>query len=93
VTLCLSRIVFPTGDEFQRGEIGERLVSAHAVVGVFPMTQLKIEARRLVRVRVHLVELFMVGAVGALDMSVQFRRLRLTSALELGGELAAAVDL
>ena len=57
------------------------------------MTQLKIEARRLVRVRVHLVELFMVGAVGALDMSVQFRRLRLTSALELGGELAAAVDL
>jgi hypothetical protein len=42
------------------------------------MMQLKIEARRLarVRVRVHLVELFMVGAVGALDMSVQFRRLR-----------------
>jgi len=37
VTLCLSPISFPTGDEFQWGEVGERLVGAHAVVGVFPM--------------------------------------------------------
>ncbi len=37
VTLCLSPVEFPTGDEFQWGEVGERLVRAHAVVGVFPM--------------------------------------------------------
>src|SRR5207245_9127826 len=43
VTLCLSPMKFPTGDEFQRSEVGERLVRAHAVVGVFPMAQLVIE--------------------------------------------------
>src|SRR5579859_6273556 len=37
VTLCLSSVVFPAGDEFQWGEVGERLVRADAVVGVFPM--------------------------------------------------------
>jgi hypothetical protein len=43
VTLCLSPIVFPTGDEFQWSEISERLVRAHAIVGVFPAAQLLIE--------------------------------------------------
>src|SRR5580704_8247219 len=103
VTLCLSWVVFPVGDEFQRGEVGEGLVRAHAVVGVFPMAELMVEARGLVGVRMYLVELFMVGAVGAFDMGIQFRRLRwkheqrelflLTGQLELGGELAAAVNL
>src|SRR5258708_36382002 len=73
VTLCLSPISFPTGDEFQWGEVGERLVRAHAVVGVFPMAQLMIELQWLIRVRVHLIELFMVGAVRALDMGIEFR--------------------
>src|SRR5579859_1439810 len=72
VTLCLSPFVFPAGDEFQWGEVGERLMGAHAVVGVFPMAQLVIEAWWLVGVRVHLVELFMVGAVRALDVGIQF---------------------
>src|SRR5258708_40055115 len=76
VTLCLSLISFPTGDEFQWGEVGERLVRAHAVVGVFPMAQLMIELQWLIRVRVHLIELFMVGAVRALDMGIEFRGLR-----------------
>src|SRR5258708_4422450 len=103
VTLCLSPISFPTGDEFQWGEVGERLVGAHAVVGVFPMAQLMIELQWLIRVRVHLIELFMVGAVRALDMGIEFRRLRreheqgelflLAGKLEFGGELASAVDL
>src|SRR5258708_29860387 len=73
VTLCLSPISFPTGDEFQWGEVGERLVRAHAVVGVFPMAQLMIELQWLIRVRVHLIELFMVGSVRALDMGIEFR--------------------
>jgi hypothetical protein len=36
VTLCLSPMEFPTGDEFQWGEVGEGLVRAHTVVGMFP---------------------------------------------------------
>ena len=103
VTLCLSPTEFPTGDEFQWGEVGERLVGSHAVVGMFPMAQLVIEPWWLIGVRVHLVKLFVVSAMGALDVSVQFGRLRreheqrqlllLTSQLEFGGKLAAAVDL
>src|SRR5712692_3166633 len=103
VTLCLSPMEFPTGDEFQRSEVGERLVGSHAVIDVFPMAQLIIEPQWLIRVRVHLVKLFMVGAMGALDVGVQFGRLRreheqgqlflLAGQLEFGGELAAAVDL
>jgi hypothetical protein len=67
------------------------------------MAQLMIEPRWLVRVRVHLVELFMVSAMRALDMSVRGGGLGrkhepgqlflLTSELELGGELAAAINL
>ncbi len=70
VTLCLSPLEFPTVDEFQWGEVGERLVGSHAVIGVFPMAQLMIEPQGLIRVRVHLIELFMVGAVRALDVGV-----------------------
>jgi len=55
---------FPTGDEFQWGEVGEGLVRAHAVVGVFPLAELMIESGWLVGVGVYLVELFMVGACG-----------------------------
>ena len=70
MTLCLSPIVFPTGDEFQWGEIGEGLVRAHAVVGVFPIAQRVVEPWWLIGVRVHLIELFVVSARGALDMSI-----------------------
>src|SRR6266700_769826 len=103
VTLCLSWVVFPTGDEFQWGEVGERLMRAHAVVGVLPTEQLTIQPWRLIGVGVYLIELFVVGAVRALHVRVQLRRLRreheqrelflLTGQLEFCGELAAAVDL
>lgn len=73
MTLCLSSLEFPAGDEFQWGEVGERLVRAHAVVGMLPLAELTIEPRGLIRVGMHLVELFMVGAVGTLDMGIQFR--------------------
>ena len=103
VTLCLSPKEFPTGDEFEWGEVGERLVGAHAVVGVFPAAELVIEPQGLIGVGVHLVELFVMRAMGALDMGVELRRLGrkheqrelflLTGPFELGGELASAVDL
>ena len=73
VTLCLRPIVFPTSDEFQWSEVSEGLVRAHAVVGVLPIAELMIEALWLVGVCVHLVELFVMGAVGSLDMGVQLR--------------------
>jgi hypothetical protein len=53
VTLCLSP--FPTGDEFGWGEVGKKLVRAHAVVGVLPAAELMIEPRGLIGVGVHLV--------------------------------------
>ncbi len=62
-----------------------------------------IEPWWLIGVRVHLIELFVVSAMRALDMGIQFGRLRgeheqrelflLTGQLEFGGELASAVDL
>ena len=73
VTLCLSPMEFPSGDEFQRSEVGEGLVRAHAVVGMFPMAQLMIEPWWLIGVGVHLVKLFVVSAMGAFDMGIQFR--------------------
>ena len=76
---------------------------AHAVVGVFLAAQLAIERGRLIGVRVHLVELFVMRAVGALDMGVQFwglwrkheqrQLLLLAGQFEFGGELAAAIHL
>ena len=36
VTLCLSLVAFPAGDEFQRSEIGQRLVWANAVIDFLP---------------------------------------------------------
>src|SRR5712692_6710566 len=103
VTLCLSPMEFPTGDEFQWGEVGERLEGSHAVIDVFPMAQLIIEPWWLIEVRVHLIELWMVGAVRRFDMCVQFGLLRreneqgqlffLAGPIEFGGKLAAAVDM
>src|SRR5258708_29084241 len=67
------------------------------------MAQLMIELQWLIRVRVHLIELFMVGAVRALDMGIEFRRLRreheqgelflLAGKLEFRGEIASPAYL
>jgi len=53
VTLCLSGIRLPSSDEFKGGEIGQRLVWSHAVVGVFPAQQLAVERRHLIGFCVH----------------------------------------
>jgi len=45
---------------------------AHAVVGVFPAAQLVVEAERLIGVGMHLIELFVIRAVRALDVGVEF---------------------
>src|ERR1022692_2536833 len=71
VTLCLSEIQFPASDEFQWGEVVERLVRPHAVVGCLPMTQLPVENGQLIGLRLDLVELFVVSAMGTLDVAVQ----------------------
>src|SRR6266403_5198696 len=42
VTLCLSEVVFPTGDKFQWGDVGEGLVWSDAVVGFLPAAQLTV---------------------------------------------------
>lgn len=73
MTVCLSVIVFPTGDEFQWGEVGEGLVGACAVVGMLPVAQPVTVARWLVVVRVYLVELFMVSTVRAFEFGIQSR--------------------
>jgi len=41
---------FPALQEFERGEIAERLVRAHGVVDVFPTTKLGIELRDVLAV-------------------------------------------
>jgi hypothetical protein len=55
VTLCLSPLEFPTGDEFEWGEVGQGLMGTDAVVGVLPAAELMIEPRGLIGVGVHLV--------------------------------------
>jgi len=73
VTLCLSSFVFPAGDEFQWGEVGEGLVWADGVVDLLPVAELAIEDGQLVRVGLYLVELFVVGAMGTLHMAIELR--------------------
>src|SRR5260370_12063555 len=36
VTLCLSLVAFPLGDELEWSEVGQRLMRAHTVVGFLP---------------------------------------------------------
>src|SRR5579883_1733972 len=75
VTLCLSVVLFPATKKFERGEVGERLVGTDVVVGVFPAAQLLVEASQFGGVGLHLIELLVVGTMGALDVGVELRRL------------------
>ena len=75
---------------------------AQGVVDVFPVPQLTIELFHFQRAGRDLVELLGVGAISAFDGAVEFGRARgkheqmqtalLASLLELGGELASAID-
>ncbi len=76
---------------------------AHGVVYLFPLAQFAVEFFHLQGTNRDLVELLGVGAVGTFDRAIEFGRARgkdeqaqaalLTGGFELGGELAAAVDL
>src|SRR6266511_1918139 len=104
VTLLLSRVMLiPSRDELQWGEVAERLVGAHGVVDDFPGSQLGAQLGHGRGRETALVELLGVSPLGALDGAVQFwtarRQLeqadspRGAGGLEVGHELAAAVDL
>src|SRR5712692_12057405 len=78
-------------------------MGANAVVGPLPLLQLTVERRQAPGFGHHLIELLVVGAMGALDGAIEFRRpwrkheqcnlALLASSLELRGELTAAIDL
>src|SRR5467141_2552168 len=71
VTLRLSEVVFPTGDKFQWSEVGKRLVWSDVVVGFLPVSQLTVQSGHPIGLRMHLVELFVVSAVGTFHVAVQ----------------------
>src|SRR5882762_11148923 len=71
VTLRLSEVVFPTGDRFQWSEVGKRLVWSDVVVNFLPVSQLTVQSGHLIGLRMHLVELFVVSAVGTFHVAVQ----------------------
>ena len=103
MTLDFLLLRFPALQEFERGEIAERLVRAHGVVDVFPTTKLGIELRDVLAVGNHLIKLLVVRAMRAFDLPIEFRRTRreheerqvalLASGLEFGSELAAAIHV
>ncbi len=86
-----------------RGKVTENLVRADGVVDAFPSPEIAIEGREVERVGDDLIELLGMGTLSALDMAVEFggagrqdkqpQATLLASLFELGGELAAAVDL
>ncbi len=87
-----------------RSEVAQGLVRTDGVVDVLPALQLLIElGEGRASVGCDFVELLVVGAVGPLDAAIQLRRAtrqheqtnltQLTGLFEIGGELAAAIDL
>src|SRR5256885_1995289 len=73
VTLCLSRIRFPSSEKFEGSEVGEGLMGPYAVVGFLPAAQLLVKRGQLIGGGLHFVEFLVVSAVGALHVGVQFR--------------------
>jgi hypothetical protein len=53
-----------------RSEVAERLMWANRVVGFFPLPQFAIQRDHSQRAVRHLVELFGVGPLGALDGTI-----------------------
>ena len=74
-----------------------------AVVGTLPVPELPVEHGQVIRLGLNLVELFVVGTVGAFDISVQLGRLRrkheqrqlflLAGQLKFSSKFTGAVDL
>ena len=96
MTLGFLWLRFTTLEEFDRGEIAERLVRAHGLVDVFPAAQLGIEIRDVPALRDHLVEDESVrparSAWGNATEAQTGAVTLLTSPLEFGGELTEAID-
>jgi len=64
------------GQELIVSEVGQGLVRADGVVGVFPSLKLAVEPGNRERAGGILIELVGVGAVGALNLTVEFGRAR-----------------
>ena len=74
MTLGLLWLRSATLDEFVSREITERLMRAHGVVAVFPASELGIELRDVPVVGDHLIELLVVRATGAFEVTVESGR-------------------
>ena len=103
VTLCLLGKGLVLGEELKRGKVTESLVRAHGIVDAFPSPEIAIEGGELERVGDNLMELLGMGPLGGFDPAIELGRAGrqeepaqaalLAVPFELGGELAAAVDL
>jgi hypothetical protein len=86
-----------------RSPAAEKLVRAYGDVGFLPLLWFTIHRRHIRRADRHLVKLFGVGPLGALDGAMQLRGARprdeqapaawLADLLESSGEFAATIDL
>ncbi len=65
---------FPALEEFERSEIPQRLMRAHGVVDVFPAPELGIKMPGVPVLRDHLIELRVVRAMRAFDVTVELAR-------------------
>jgi len=63
-----------TLEEFVSREITERLMRAHGVVAVLPASELGVEMRNVPFVGDHLIELLVVRAMGAFEVTVESGR-------------------
>ena len=90
-------------EELLGSQVAEGLVRADGVIDFFPLPQFAVEGVEVQGIGMDLIELLGVGAVDALDRAIEFggagrqdeqqQSALLAGLLELGGELAAAVDL
>ncbi len=103
VTLGTFSFLFPALEELQRREVSEGLMGADGVVGVLPTKELVVQRAQSPVGWRDFVKLLGVGALGALNVGVEFGRAGreheqgqaapLAGEFEFGGELAAAIDL
>ena len=92
-----------SGEELGGGEVAEGLVGADGIVGMLPGAEFRVQGGKGEVGGGDLLELLGMRTLSAFDVAVEFRGTwgqdekfqtpRLAGGLELGGELAAAVDL
>ena len=103
VTLCLlERDGFGVRNS-RGGKVTERLVRAHRIVDAFPSPEIAIEGGELKRARDDLIELLGMPSLRPFQVSIEFggagrqheqaQAALLAGPFELGGELAASIDL